>query len=78
MDNPVKQSGTLDALDQFGITFEGLVPSEAGWALGFRCQTCGEIWIAMRSGPDFQKEATTCPKALTAKKHLGKGPSKKS
>ena len=69
MDNPVKQSGTLDALDRFGISFEGLVPSEDGWALGFRCETCGAVWSAMRTSADFQKEATECPKALTSKKH---------
>src|SRR6185503_3487105 len=27
MDNPVKQSGTLDDLNQFGIAFEGLIPT---------------------------------------------------
>lgn len=72
MDSPVKQTGSLDAIDQFGISFEGLVPTEMGWALGFRCETCGEIWATMRSSADFQKEATVCPKATTSKKHLGK------
>ncbi len=69
MDNPVKQSGTLDGLDHFGITFEGLIPSQDGWEIGFRCATCGALWTAKRSSPDFQKEATECPKALTSKKH---------
>jgi hypothetical protein len=72
MDNPVKQTGTLDSLDQFGITFEGLIPTEAGWALGFRCGTCGALWTAARSSETFQKEATECPKAQTSKKHLAK------
>lgn len=78
MDNPVRQSGTLDGLDQFAITFEGLIPSPDGWALGFRCETCGHEWSTMRSSPDFQKEATECPKALTSKKHARKGPDKKA
>ena len=69
MDNPVKQSGTLDSLDRFGITFEGLIPTEEGWALGFRCETCGALWTSTRSSSDFQKEATECPKAQTSKKH---------
>jgi hypothetical protein len=69
MDSPVKQSGTLDALDRFGITFEGLIPMQDGWELGFRCETCGALWTSKRSSPDFQKEATECPKALTSKKH---------
>ena len=77
MDNPVKQSGTLDCLDRFGITFEGLIPTQEGWSLGFRCGTCGHLWTAMRSSAEFQKEATECPKALTSKKHLPKGPNKK-
>ncbi len=72
MDNPVKQSGTLDALDRFGIEFEGLIPIQEAWALGFRCTTCGHRWSSMRANPDFQKEATECPKALTSKKHLAK------
>jgi hypothetical protein len=72
MDNPVKQTGTLDSLDQFGITFEGLIPTEAGWAIGFRCGTCGALWTAMRSSETFQKEATECPRAQTSKKHLAK------
>ena len=72
MDNPVKQSGTLDSLDQFGITFEGLIPGQEGWELGFRCETCGALWTAKRSSPDFQKEATECPKAATSKRHQGK------
>lgn len=66
MDSPVKQSGTLDALDRFGIAFEGLVPTMDGWAIGFRCVTCGHVWSAMRSDADFLKEATECPRA---KKH---------
>lgn len=72
MDNPVKQSGTLDGLDRFGITFEGLIPMQDGWALGFRCGTCGALWTASRSSQDFQKEATECPKAATSKKHQPK------
>ena len=72
MDNPVKQSGTLDSLDQFGIAFEGLIPTMDGWAIGFRCLTCEHVWTAMRSGADFQKEATLCPRATTHKKHTGK------
>jgi hypothetical protein len=72
MDNPVKQSGTLDCLDRFGITFEGLIPTQEGWALGFRCETCGALWVAARSSSDFQKEATECPKAATSKKHQAK------
>jgi len=72
MDNPVKQSGTLDSLDRFGVTFEGLIPSQEGWVLGFRCETCGALWTAARSSPDFQKEATECPKASTSKKHQAK------
>ena len=72
MDNPVKQSGTLDGLDQFGIAFEGLIPTMDGWAIGFRCLTCEHVWTAMRSEADFQKAATQCPRAATSKKHLGK------
>jgi hypothetical protein len=72
MDSPVKQTGSLDAIDQFGIVFEGLVPTEMGWALGFRCETCGALWTAQRSSADFQKEATECPKASTSKKHQAK------
>ena len=72
MDSPVKQTGTLDALDQFDVTFEGVIPTQEGWALGFRCAICGALWTAVRSSADFQKEATTCPKAQTSKKHLAK------
>ena len=78
MDNPVKQSGTLDNLNQFGIAFEGLVHTMDGWAIGFRCGICGHVWSAMRTSADFQKEATGCPKAHTSKKHTGKGPDKKA
>lgn len=78
MDNPVKQSGTLDSLDRFGIAFEGLIPTMDGWSIGFRCETCGHRWTAMRSSADFQKEATACPKAQTSKKHLAKGPDNKA
>jgi hypothetical protein len=78
MDNPVRQSGTLDALDRFGIVFEGLVPTPGGWTLGFRCVTCGHVWTAMRSSAEFRKEATECPKAQTSKKHIGKGSDKKA
>ena len=72
MENPVKQSGTLDALDQFGIAFEGLIPTMDGWAIGFRCLTCDHVWTAMRSDADFQKEATQCPRVATSKKHAAK------
>ncbi|MBI3855861.1 MAG: hypothetical protein HY293_09250 [Planctomycetes bacterium] len=78
MDSPVKQSGSLDALDQFGISFEGLMPTMDGWAIGLRCQTCGYGWNVVRSSTDFQKEATGCPKAATSKKHAAKGPTKKA
>ena len=79
MDNPVKQSGTLDSLDQFGIAFEGLIPTMEGWAIGFRCLTCGHVWTAMRSDADFQKAATHCPRVATSKKHTGGAkPGKKS
>jgi hypothetical protein len=78
MDSPVRQSGTLDNLDQFGIAFEGLVPTPEGWALGFRCVMCGHVWALMRSSAEFQKEATECPKAQTSKKHTGKGSNKKT
>ena len=72
MDNPVKQTGTLDGLDQFGIAFEGLIPTMDGWAIGFRCVTCEHVWAVMRSDADFQKEATQCPRIATSKKHTGK------
>jgi len=76
MENPVKQSGTLDALDVFGIAFEGLIPTMDGWAIGFRCLTCDHVWTAIRSDAGFRKEATTCPRVSTSKKHAGK-PGKK-
>jgi hypothetical protein len=72
MDNPVKQSGSLDGLDRFGISFEGLIPTQDGWALGFRCETCGALWASQRSSAGFQREATECPKAATSKKHQPK------
>ena len=72
MENPVKQSGTLDALDQFGIAFEGLIPTMDGWAIGLRCLTCDHVWTAQRSGADFRKEATHCPRTATSKKHAAK------
>jgi hypothetical protein len=72
MDNPVKQSGTLDSLDRFGIAFEGLIPTMDGWAIGLRCLTCDHVWTAQRGDADFQKEATTCPRAGTSKKHTAK------
>jgi hypothetical protein len=77
MDRPVKQSGTLDNLSQFAIEFDGLVPSEEGWLICLRCSTCGHQWTAARTSPEFEKEATECPQALTAKKHTGKSPKKK-
>lgn len=77
MDSPVKPFGTLDYLDQFGIEFQGLVPTPEGPALAFRCETCGHTWSLMRSNPEFQKEATECPKAQTSKKHTGKAPPRK-
>ena len=74
MDNnrPVKQTGTLDALDRFGIEFEGLVPSENGWAVGLRCVVCNHRWTTMRTRVEFEHEATECPKAATSKKHQAK------
>lgn len=80
MDNnrPVKQTGTLDALDQFGVEFEGLVPSDDGWALALHCIVCNHRWTAMRTRVEFEHEATQCPKSQTSKKHhAGKGPEKK-
>ena len=77
MDKPVKQSGTLDYLDEFGIEFEGLAPSEEGWLICLRCSVCGHPWSSVRTSPEFEKEATECPKAHTSKKHTGKGPKKK-
>ena len=73
MDNPVKQTGTLDSLDQFGIAFEGLIPTMEGWAIGFRCLTCDHVWTAVRGDAGFQKEATQCPRLTTSKKHAAKG-----
>ena len=81
MDNnrPVKQTGTLDALDQFGIEFEGLVPSEDGWAIALHCIVCNHRWVTMRTKLEFEREATECPKSQTSKKHqAAKGPDKKS
>ena len=82
MDNnrPVKQTGTLDALNQFDIEFEGLVPSEDGWAIGLRCIVCNHRWITMRTKLEFEREATECPKAQTSKRHqaANKRPDKKS
>ena len=72
MDNPVRQSGTLDSLDQFGIAFEGLIPTMDGWAVGLRCLTCEHVWTAQRSSADFQKEATQCPRLATSKKHAAR------
>ena len=77
MDNPVKQSGTLDDLNQFGIAFEGLIPTMDGWAIGVRCLTCDHVWTAMRSDADFQKSATQCPRVSTSKKHAPKTGKKK-
>ena len=79
MDRPVKQTGTLDALNQFGIEFEGLVPSEHGWAIGLHCVICHHRWTTMRTNLAFEREATECPKSQTSKKHIGaKGSDKKS
>jgi hypothetical protein len=78
MDNnrPVKQTGTLDALNQFGIEFEGLVPLEDGWAIGLHCLVCKHHWITMRARVEFEHEATQCPKSQTSKKHQHKGDKK--
>ena len=71
MDNnrPVKQTGTLDALNQFGIEFEGLLPSDDGWAIGLHCLICKHRWTTMRTRVEFEHEATQCPKSQTSKRH---------
>ncbi|MBV8880178.1 MAG: hypothetical protein JO332_09460 [Planctomycetaceae bacterium] len=79
MDRPVKQTGTLDALDRFGVEFEGLVPGDQGWMIGLRCFVCNHRWTTSRTRMDFEREATECPKSQTSKKHIGiKGSNKKS
>lgn len=78
MDSPVKAVGTLDYLDQFGIVFEGLIPTPEGPALGLRCTICGHAWVVFRASSEFPKNATECPKSHTSKKHTSKSPGKKA
>ncbi len=77
MDKPVSQTGTLDYLNEFGVEFMGIAPVEHGFTILLRCVVCGHTWDAQRSSPDFEKEATECPKAATSKKHAPKAPKKK-
>jgi DNA-binding transcriptional LysR family regulator len=61
---------------QFGIEFEGVVPTEEGWAIALHCIVCKHRWTTMRTRLEFEREATECPKAQTSKKHQPKGDKK--